>query len=720
MACKQSSFEFLCESFPQIDVRIIKATLLEHGDDIESAINFFMDDSNEMVVALSTDSLNEENIDSEANSHFEIGNKLGAELPKVQQTMDLLSLFGTSTETSTGQEQTVVPDHMVPASDDLLSLAPRVCSSFGFCGQKLPSPGASISSSMGGQMSWTSELSPGLSSCDFAGRISECIEENSTPHTPDCIEISSQGCSAVLHTPLLNGVESIGKCCEYTKNNESWDEDFLSGNFFEKVNVAHSDHEDSNVLGTTSSSFGQNISIQSLQDVVEEARADKELLMKFIEDISILRAKADQENCSAQRAKIDAVGGGQEILLKAEEMRKKIAQMGEDNLVRAGEIYGEKAVLGTEARELRSRLDQVKCQKNKAVARLHEIQAALQARLDVAVKERERAEEEKRRKEENAQKIMAMEEALMAIVAQESRELEIEASVCTQLREFLINHGSIVDSLQGEMAVICEDVEAFKEQVEEGMWSTFGSISWPSGVMPEGPYSFRRSNRSSATSSQELGQKVPHQLHRNVKDNDCIQIGRKQEVYDAGNKDLWDSSLGSSPDGSMRVAMNGCTPSVCATRQLSNNLSMPEPSADITEIQGRDHDAVNWECCEAVGTLKPFMEMGVDPALNAIDHNNSKILDHLNNYVYETAKPNQIAGNPSVCCDLERRNFQDGANIISNEVAAETNSATHTSNQLGSRNTISKKTGITNLECNSQSDDDGWHVLTVEKQNKGL
>jgi len=47
----------------------------------------------------------------------------------------------------------------------------------------------------------------------------------------------------------------------------------------------------------------------------------------------------------------------------------------------------------------------------------------LQARVDIAKREREAAEKEKMRKEENARKLLSVEEALMAKVARDSREL---------------------------------------------------------------------------------------------------------------------------------------------------------------------------------------------------------------------------------------------------------------------------------------------------------
>jgi len=141
----------------------------------------------------------------------------------------------------------------------------------------------------------------------------------------------------------------------------------------------------------------------------------------------------------------------------------------ETNDMHAGEVYGERAILGTEARELRSRLAQLSTDKDKAFCMINEMQEKLQARIGAARKEREVAEEEKVRKEENARKVLSMEEALMAKVARDSRELELEAETNTKLRESLIDCGHMVDALQGEVSVLSVDVRLLKEQMDGGI-----------------------------------------------------------------------------------------------------------------------------------------------------------------------------------------------------------------------------------------------------------
>lgn len=226
--------------------------------------------------------------------------------------------------------------------------------------------------------------------------------------------------------------------------------------------------EDGSLSCSRTSSSSQIVSADTLESSVSKAKKEKEMLMEAMELIRSLRVEADREEVAAQRAKEEAAKGGVDILSKVEELRKMLSRAKETNDMHAGEVYGERAILATEARELRSRLAQLSTDKDKAFCMIGEMQEKLQARINAARKEREAAEEEKMRKEENARKVLSMEEALMARVARDSRELELEAETNTKLRESLIDCGHMVDALQGEVSVLSEDVRLLKEQMDGG------------------------------------------------------------------------------------------------------------------------------------------------------------------------------------------------------------------------------------------------------------
>nr|KJB46674.1 hypothetical protein B456_008G0053001 [Gossypium raimondii] len=91
----------------------------------------------------------------------------------------------------------------------------------------------------------------------------------------------------------------------------------------------------------------------------------------------------------------------------------------------------------------------------------------LEARQAAAKELMKAAEQEKLEKEESALNALAEQEAIMLKVVQESETLQQEAEENSKLREFLMDCGQIVDSLQGEISVICQDVRLLKEKFDE-------------------------------------------------------------------------------------------------------------------------------------------------------------------------------------------------------------------------------------------------------------
>ncbi|KAG6553676.1 hypothetical protein Mapa_004591 [Marchantia paleacea] len=233
-----------------------------------------------------------------------------------------------------------------------------------------------------------------------------------------------------------------------------------------KILLEEEDDMEGGCWETLSNSSTQIASIETILDAVDQAKADKEVLINSIEELRALRQETDQAEYEAQWYKDEAAKGGLDVMSRVDKMRQMLSQAREANEVHAAEVHGEKAVLATEARELRSRVVQLKREKEKALAVLNEIKASLQARINKAYQESEAAVAEKVLKEDLARECLNKEEELMAQVAQESRELHAETETCIKLREVLIESGNIVDALQGEVAVLCEDAEELKEEIE--------------------------------------------------------------------------------------------------------------------------------------------------------------------------------------------------------------------------------------------------------------
>ncbi|WVZ98507.1 hypothetical protein U9M48_043938 [Paspalum notatum var. saurae] len=185
-----------------------------------------------------------------------------------------------------------------------------------------------------------------------------------------------------------------------------------------------------------------------------------ELITKMIEDVELLEEKA-------KVAKHESSVAGTGILTKVEELKEMLTHAKEANDMHAGEVFGEKAILTTEVRELQSRLQRLSDERNKYLMIIEEIHQTLDERLIAAQQEIAAAEKEKIEKEAAAQALLGEQEKVMNSIVEESRKLQKEAEENLKLKEFLVERGQIVDTLQGEMAVICEDVSLLKQVVDD-------------------------------------------------------------------------------------------------------------------------------------------------------------------------------------------------------------------------------------------------------------
>lgn len=225
-------------------------------------------------------------------------------------------------------------------------------------------------------------------------------------------------------------------------------------------------------VSMASTHSSQSVSIESLEDSIADAKNKKndllpslQLVTKMIEDVELLEEKAEV-------AKRESSTSGASILTKVEELKEMLNHAKEANDMHAGEVYGERSILTTEARELQSRLQRLSEERNNYLDVIEEIRQTLEERLAAAQLEYEAAEKEKVKKEASAQALLSKQEKEMNSIVEESRKLQKEAEENLKLKDFLVERGRIVDTLQGEMAVICEDVSQLKRIVDERLsWS---------------------------------------------------------------------------------------------------------------------------------------------------------------------------------------------------------------------------------------------------------
>ncbi|XP_017231481.1 uncharacterized protein LOC108205874 [Daucus carota subsp. sativus] len=208
-------------------------------------------------------------------------------------------------------------------------------------------------------------------------------------------------------------------------------------------------------------------STQHLEDIIESSKSEKITLQSAKESLYSLMREVELKENSVEQAEEEAAHGGLSILINVKELKQMLQRAKEANDMNAGEVYGEKAILATEVRELQSRLVSMSDERNKALAMLDEMRQSLKGRLEEAERGIKAAEQERLDKEEFARKSLAYENSIMEKVVEESKILEQEAQKNSELREFLMDRGRLVDIIQGEISVVCQDIKLIKEKFDQ-------------------------------------------------------------------------------------------------------------------------------------------------------------------------------------------------------------------------------------------------------------
>nr|VDD41413.1 unnamed protein product [Brassica oleracea] len=217
-------------------------------------------------------------------------------------------------------------------------------------------------------------------------------------------------------------------------------------------------------VGGAFSSSTHGCSVDHLEEIIEDAKTNKRTLLAVMDSVTNLMKEVELEEKDAKKSESEAARGGLDTLEKVEEFKKMLKHAKEANDINAGEVYGEKSILATEAKELENRLLNLSEERNKSLAVL--MRETLEIRLAAALEMKKAAEQEKKAKVDSALKALAEQEAIMERVVQESKLLHQEAEQNSKLREFLMDRGQVVDSLQGEISVICQDVKLLKEKFD--------------------------------------------------------------------------------------------------------------------------------------------------------------------------------------------------------------------------------------------------------------
>ncbi|KAF0928523.1 hypothetical protein E2562_004145 [Oryza meyeriana var. granulata] len=497
MGDRKAVFRSLQELFPQVDPRILKAVAIEHHNDVDSAVVAVLDEVMPSVTSTSpytASSAHQEiapcSIGTSSASHdmCQTGDSssAGHKNKQVEVDEDVRSTqCESSTEITTDRQKNVVDEldaethPSYPWMKEQLHLVdiPYV----GHSGYLLSEYLDAIPIGESGNVSTKPNVAH-VQEQDSDNTIPAngcATKDNSFTLPRDYLDINDANYSFLeSFTGVSNNEVSFGICgtddfapvldilIPDTKNSSEGLGGEQDTNSTGKTDLLP-DLNLNHLASIASTHSSHSVSIESLEDSIADAKSIKndllsslELVSKMIQGVEILEEKA-------KVAKHESSIAGTSILAKVEELKEMLNHAKEANDMHACEVFGEKSILTTEARELQSRLQRLSDERNNYLVVIEEIRQTLEDRLVAAQQEIDASEKEKIRKEASAQALLNEQEKEMNSIVEESRKLQKETEENLKLKAFLVERGQIVDTLQGEMAVICEDVSQLKRIVDE-------------------------------------------------------------------------------------------------------------------------------------------------------------------------------------------------------------------------------------------------------------
>ncbi|XP_078445076.1 uncharacterized protein LOC144714249 isoform X2 [Wolffia australiana] len=195
----------------------------------------------------------------------------------------------------------------------------------------------------------------GLPMCPLASQVPMKLKSLSNLEKDDLENIP--GCSnGFVESPRANSTlqvaedESIHNVLledmNYPRNTDDDPSDFNSEDIV----------EDDNAATEINAQSSQIVSVEYLKELLIDCRDIKDFIASEVESILDLARETETREKEAGLAKEEACKASFDILAKIEDLKEMLKHAEEANNMHAGEIYGERAILVTEAKELQSRL----------------------------------------------------------------------------------------------------------------------------------------------------------------------------------------------------------------------------------------------------------------------------------------------------------------------------------------------------------------------------
>ncbi|XP_020870314.1 uncharacterized protein LOC9325515 isoform X2 [Arabidopsis lyrata subsp. lyrata] len=487
-----SVYRSLTEIFPQIDARILRAVAIEHPKDADEAAAVVL---SEIIPSFSSN-LSHNLTQSSNKSSGSISDREERGLEDVvSRCRPFLGASGskpsTSSSCSSSSSETlplvVVRDHNTRAlSTDLVSnmneptnLQPNV--GLDVCHKDLESEEVQSLKKARGKEHGNYDFFGRCFDVKSNAKLGLLVPEDDIASVVSAISLDNikltsdfweDLCFGMTWNQAENAVSKLvdstpGDTTTTTQQGSCFEVDSGSTNLVDETSNRSLVSENGDTeIGDTFSTSTHVCSVDHLEEIIEDAKSNKKTLLTEMETVTNLMREVELQEKDAEKSKEEAARGGLDTLQKVEELKKMLEHAKEANDMHAGEVYGEKSILATEVKELENRLLNLSEERNKSLTILDEMRGSLEIRLATALEMKKTAEQEKKNKEDSALQALVEQEANMEKVVQESKLLQQEAEENSKLREFLMDRGQIVDSLQGEISVICQDVKLLKEKFE--------------------------------------------------------------------------------------------------------------------------------------------------------------------------------------------------------------------------------------------------------------
>ncbi|GAB2234292.1 hypothetical protein Drorol1_Dr00003539 [Drosera rotundifolia] len=339
-------------------------------------------------------------------------------------------------------------------------------------------------------------------------------------------------------------------------------------------------------IGETRST--QACGMDSIEEIVEDAKSNKKILNSEMQSVVQMIREVELQEKALSEVKEMAANGGSEILAEVEEIRKIIFHAKEENDMHAGEVNGEKAILTTEMKELQARLLCMSEERDESLSILNKMQQALQERLNSVQEEIRAAEKQKLEKEESARVLLAKEKEIMEKVVEESKILQQEAEENAKLHDFLMDRGRTVDTLQGELSVICQDVKLLKERFDSGT-PLSESLTLNNQIS-----SFVASSRSASSTNSALDQIIVPTEPSIMSEHDTTTVMSQQYAEKAP---LSDTVLVNNIEEAAAASIKGWMDDNWEPEPLSDTLVVLKDLEEIAAATGNSYSQIDddWE-----------------------------------------------------------------------------------------------------------------------------